>query len=60
MLATQVSMIQYINTILAIFLGWLILGEEISVKFIFAAIFIITGVFIVNYQPKEKMIEANA
>lgn len=60
MLATQVSMIQYINTILAIFLGWLILGEEISVKFIFAAIFIITGVFIVNYKPKEKMIEAKA
>lgn len=48
----QVSILSYINTIIAIFLGWLILGEDISVNFIVAAILIICGVFIINYKPE--------
>ncbi|WP_292010799.1 EamA family transporter [Chryseobacterium sp.] len=47
----KVSILAYINTIIAIFLGWLILDEEISFKFIIAAILIICGVFIINYKP---------
>lgn len=48
--ATQISILNYINTIIAIFLGWLILNEEISLNFLVAAVFIITGVFITNYK----------
>lgn len=48
----QVSILSYINTIIAIFLGWLILGEDISFNFIIAAILIICGVFIINYKPE--------
>lgn len=50
LLPTQVSMLSYINTIIAITLGWLILDEEISAKFIVATILIISGVFIMNYK----------
>lgn len=55
----QVSILSYINTIIAILLGWLVLGEQISMKFILAAIFIILGVFVINYKPdmfKKKAI----
>lgn len=48
----QVSILSYINTIIAIFLGWLLLDEQITIKFILAACLIITGVFITNYKPK--------
>ena len=55
----QISILAYINTLISIFLSWLILNEEISVKFIIAAILIILGVFIINYNPqmfkKQKM-----
>lgn len=47
---TQVSLLSYVNTVIAIFLGWLILDEEISAAFITATTLIICGVFITNYQ----------
>jgi drug/metabolite transporter (DMT)-like permease len=47
----QISILSYINTIIAIFLGWLILNEEVSATFLTATIFIICGVFITNYKP---------
>ena len=47
---TQISLLSYINTIIAIFLGWLVLDEEISAAFITATALIICGVFITNYQ----------
>lgn len=56
----QISILAYINTLISIFLSWLILNEEISVKFIIAAILIILGVFIINYNPqmfKKQKIE---
>ena len=49
---SQISMLNYVNTIIAIFLGWLILDEKITTKFIFAAILIISGVFIMNLKRK--------
>ncbi|KMQ69557.1 permease [Chryseobacterium sp. FH2] len=48
----QVSIMAYVNTIIAIFLGWLILDENISAKFIIATVLIICGVFIINYKPE--------
>lgn len=58
----QVSILSYINTIIAIILGWLILDEEISTKFIVATFLIIIGVFITNYNPemfKTKRLNTN-
>lgn len=48
---TQISYLSYVNTIIAIILGWLVLDEKISAAFIFATILIIIGVFITNYKP---------
>ncbi len=48
----QVSILAYINTIISIFLSWLILNETISAKFIMAAVLIILGVFVINYTPE--------
>lgn len=47
----QVSILSYINTIIAILLGWLVLDEPITIQFILAAVLIIFGVFIINYKP---------
>ena len=52
--AVQVSILSYVNTIIAVFLGWLILDEKITVDFIIATMLIILGVFIINYKKKEK------
>lgn len=52
--AVQVSILSYVNTIIAVFLGWLLLDEVITVDFIIATALIILGVFIVNYKKKEK------
>jgi drug/metabolite transporter (DMT)-like permease len=53
--ALQVSILNYINTIIAVFLGWLLLNEVITVDFIIATALIILGVFIINYKktPSE-------
>ena len=50
--AIQVSILNYINTVIAVFLGWLFLNEVITPDFIYATIMIILGVFIINYQRK--------
>lgn len=52
--AVQVSILSYINTIIAVFLGWLLLDEVITIDFVIATMLIILGVFIVNYKKKEK------
>lgn len=54
--AVQVSILSYINTIIAVFLGWLLLDEVITTDFIIATALIITGVFIINYKKKDKKI----
>lgn len=48
--AVQVSILSYINTIIAVFLGWLLLDEVITIDFIIATFLIIAGVFIINYK----------
>lgn len=50
--AIKISLLSYVNTIIAIFLGWLILDEPIDMDFIIATILIILGLFITNYNPK--------
>jgi drug/metabolite transporter (DMT)-like permease len=50
--AVQVSILNYVNTIIAVFLGWLLLDEVITSDFIIATVLIIAGVFIINYKKK--------
>ena len=52
--STKVSVLSYVNVVVALFFGWLILDEVVSVKMIFATILIICGVFIVNYKKVTK------
>jgi len=55
--AVQVSILSYINTIIAVFLGWLLLDEVITSDFIIAAALIIIGVFIINYNKNHVRVE---
>ncbi len=48
--AVKVSFLNYINTIIAVFLGWLLLDEVITLDFIVATFLIIAGVFVINYR----------
>lgn len=50
--AVKVSLISYVNTIIAIFLGGLILNEPINMYFIISTVMIILGIFITNYTPE--------
>ena len=52
--STKVSVLAYVNVVVALFLGWLILDEVITTKIIFATLLIICGVFIVNFKKKLK------
>lgn len=53
--AIQVSVLNYVNTIIAVLLGWLLLDEVITTDFIIATTLIILGVFIINYKRKENI-----
>ena len=49
----QVSILNYINIVIAVFLGWLILDEIITIDFIIATVLIFLGVFIINYKTNN-------
>lgn len=51
--STKVSILSYVNVVVALFLGWLILDEKITFKIIVATLFIISGVLIVNYKKSK-------
>lgn len=51
--AVKASILSYFNTIIAIFLGWLVLDEVITIDIVIATVLIISGVFITNYTRKE-------
>lgn len=50
----QVSILTYMNTIIAVFLGWLLNNEVVTKDFIIAVILIIIGVFVINYKSKKQ------
>lgn len=54
--ATEVSILNYFNTVIALFLGWLILNEVITVDILIATVLIIIGVFITNYKSKKEQV----
>jgi drug/metabolite transporter (DMT)-like permease len=53
--STKVVVLSYINLVVALFLGWLILDEIITSRIIVATIFIISGVVVVNYKKQNKI-----
>ena len=52
--STKVSVFNYVNVVVAVFLGWLILDEKVTLKMVFATVFILSGVIVTNY-PKRSM-----
>lgn len=52
--ATEVSILSYFNTVIALFLGWLILDEVITFDIVIATVLIILGVFITSFR-REKI-----
>jgi len=52
--ATQVSVYAYINPIVAIFLGWLILHEQMSTNVVTGTAITLGGVFLVNKEFKKQ------
>jgi len=48
--STKVVVLSYVNLVVALFLGWLLLDEIITSRIITAAVLIISGVVIVNYK----------
>lgn len=51
--STRVSVITYINVVVALFLGWLILDEKVSFRIILAAVLIIGGVIVANFRKRD-------
>ena len=56
--AQQVSVYAYVNPIVAVFLGWLLLDETISEKSVYAMGITIIGVFLVNKGMQRNKIPA--
>ena len=50
----QVSVLTYVNTLIAVFLGWYLNNEVVTKDFIIAVILIIIGVFVINYKGKKQ------
>jgi drug/metabolite transporter (DMT)-like permease len=53
--STRVSVITYINVVVALFLGWLILDEKVTLKVIMAAGLIISGVIVANLRRRTAV-----
>jgi drug/metabolite transporter (DMT)-like permease len=51
--STKVTVLSYINLVVALFLGWLILDETVTSRIIAATVLIISGVIIVNYKKAK-------
>lgn len=51
--STKVTVLSYVNVVVALFLGWLILDEIITGRIIIATILIISGVIVVNYKKTK-------
>lgn len=50
--STRVTVLAYVNVVIALFLGWLILDETITPRIILATGVIVSGVVLVNYKKR--------
>jgi drug/metabolite transporter (DMT)-like permease len=56
--ATRVSTYAFVNPVVALFLGWLLLGESITLRTILAAAVILAAVLLVITAPHRKPLSA--
>jgi len=56
---TQVSVYAYINPIVAVLLGWMILKEHMSFNVITGTLITLGGVYLVNKEFKKQQYELN-
>ncbi|MDQ6813696.1 MAG: EamA family transporter [Bacteroidota bacterium] len=54
--ASVVGTYAYVNPVVAVFLGWLIAGEQITIQQIIALVVILAGVILVNFVPSPKKV----
>lgn len=52
--STKVAVLSYVNVVVALFLGWLILDESITIRIVIATLLIICGVIIVNLKKRTS------
>jgi drug/metabolite transporter (DMT)-like permease len=52
--AARVSTYTYVNPVIAVFLGWLVLGESITTQMLVAAVIIIMAVILITAQGRNK------
>jgi len=48
----KVSTSAYVNPVIALFLGWYVLDEQITMQSIVAALTLLTGVYFINSKKK--------
>jgi drug/metabolite transporter (DMT)-like permease len=51
--ATQVSVYAYINPIVAVIFGWLLLAEKMNLVMLLGMLITLGGVYIVNHESKK-------
>jgi drug/metabolite transporter (DMT)-like permease len=54
--ASIVGTYAYVNPVVAVFLGWLIADEQITIQQIIALAVILAGVILVNFAPEPKKV----
>jgi drug/metabolite transporter (DMT)-like permease len=53
--AARVAMHCYVNPVVAVFLGWLLAGEQVTVRMLTGALTIVLGVLLVNTAPRQPV-----
>lgn len=52
--ATQVSVYAYINPIVAVILGWLLISEKMNIVMVLGMLVTLTGVYLVNHESRKS------
>jgi drug/metabolite transporter (DMT)-like permease len=59
--AARVGTYAFLNPVVALFLGWLILGEQITLRTVVASVIILTAVILVISAPhQQKLVRSRA
>jgi drug/metabolite transporter (DMT)-like permease len=58
--ATRVATYAFVNPVVALFLGWLLIGESITLRTVIAAAVILSAVLLVITAPHHEPVRAEA
>ncbi len=58
--ATRVGTYAFVNPVVALFLGWLLLREEITLRTVLAGVVILTAVLLVITAPRRRVLQAKS